>query len=65
MGGLNKTQKIEELIEQYSSCPKDKATYDIDGNKYTVTRHFTGDKDINQVISELAESRAGRETGLS
>ncbi|MCH5142391.1 MAG: hypothetical protein J1G07_01570 [Clostridiales bacterium] len=65
MGGLNKTQKIEELIKQYSSCLKEQTNYETDSGKYTVTRHFTCDKDINQVVSELAEIRAGREMGLS
>lgn len=60
-----KTQKTEQLLRQYSSCPTEQREYDIDGKKYAVTRHFTGDKDINQSILELAISRANREMGLS
>lgn len=52
-------------MEQYASCPKEQKIYEIDGKKYTVTRHFTGDKNINQVAMELAISRANREMGLS
>ena len=57
-------QKPEQLMEQYASCPAQQTTYEIDGRKYTVTRHFTGDKKINEVIAELAVSRANREMGL-
>lgn len=57
-------KKPEQLIEQYASCPTEQNVYEIDGKKYTVTRHFTGDKNINQVVAELAISRANREMGL-
>ena len=39
--------------------------YVIDGKRYTVIRHFTGDKNINQVVAELAISRVNREMGIS
>lgn len=56
---------IQQLIKQYETCPTEKVEYVIDGKKYTVIRHFTGDKDINQVILELAISRANREFGIN
>ena len=62
--GCKKTEKSEELIKRYSSCPTEKKEYEISGRKYTVIRHFTGDKDINLAILELAVSRANREMGL-
>ncbi|MDE7083591.1 MAG: hypothetical protein K2O89_07845 [Clostridia bacterium] len=52
------------MIERYKSCPKCEREYVIDGKKYIVTRHFTGDKNINQVVAELAVRRANREMGL-
>jgi len=52
------------LIERYASCPSEQNGYELSGGKFTVTRHFTGEKDINKVVAELAVSRAERETGL-
>ena len=57
-------QRPEQLIEQYASCPTEQNVYETDGRKYTVIRHFTGDKNFNRVIAELAVSRANREMGL-
>ena len=54
----------EQLIGQYKSCPAEQNEYYCEGKKYTVTRYFTGDKDINDVVAELAVSRADREMGL-
>ena len=55
----------QQLIVQYASCPESQTEYETDGKKYKVTRHFTGDKSINQVIYSIAESRADREMGLT
>ncbi|MDE6058662.1 MAG: hypothetical protein K2G44_01320 [Clostridia bacterium] len=57
-------QKPEQLMQQYASCPTQQTVYEIDGRKYTVTRRFTGDKNINAAVWELAVSRANREMGL-
>ncbi len=54
----------KQLIEQYALCRSKKNDYVIDGKKITVTRRFTGEKNINHVICELAVSRACREMGL-
>lgn len=59
---MNKS--TEQLIEQYLSCPSEQNVYEYDGKKYTVTRHFTGNKNINRVIEELAVNRVNREMGL-
>lgn len=64
--GRCKTNKaVKQLIELSADCPEEKAYYEVEGKKYTIIRHFTGEKDINQVIAELAVSRANREMGLS
>lgn len=60
---MNKT--LQQLIEQYAFSPSTQRKYEKDGNKYTVTRHFTGDKNINQVVYEIAVSRANKEMGLT
>ncbi|MDE6586394.1 MAG: hypothetical protein K2K80_06930 [Clostridia bacterium] len=52
------------MIERYATYPTEKNTYETEGKRYTVTRHFTGDKDINKVMAELSVSRANREMGL-
>ena len=57
-------QKPEQLMQQYASCPTQQTVYEIGGRKYTVTRHFTGDKKIDEAVAELAVSRANREMGL-
>ncbi len=54
----------KQLIEQYALCRAEKNVYVIDGKKITVVRRFTGEKNINRVIYELAVSRACREMGL-
>lgn len=54
-----------ELIGQYETYPSEKNVYEVNGRKYTVTRYFTGDKDLNKVIAELAIIRANMEMGLS
>lgn len=62
--GRRTNRQQRQLRDQYSACPKSQSEHVIDGKKYIVTRHFTGEKDINKVISELAISRANREMGL-
>lgn len=55
---------LKQSEEQYGACPSSRKEYVIDGRKYMVTRHFTGEKDINEWIIELAIDRANREMGL-
>ncbi|MCH5165294.1 MAG: hypothetical protein J1G01_02715 [Clostridiales bacterium] len=55
----------EQLIKQYAAYPTEQVTLVIDGKKYTVTRHFVGDKNVDRVISELAVARANREMGFT
>ena len=49
---------------RYDDRPGSVTICDPDGKKYIVTRHFAGDKEIGRLITELARSRADRETGL-
>ena len=57
--------RIERLQKQYKSRQTSKSEYLIGAKKYAVTRHFTGDKDINKLVIELATAQANREMGLS
>ncbi len=53
---------LEELNEQYKDCPTSSATYEIDGNFYTVTAHFVGEKNLDEIIYRNAFEKAFTET---
>jgi hypothetical protein len=36
----------------------------IDGKKYIVTSHFTGDKDIDDILRHIAVNRAYKDMGI-
>lgn len=57
-------KKFEELKKTYSAFPTENVNYESNGKKYTVVRHFTGDKKLSKIISELAVSKANRDSGL-
>lgn len=59
---LNKT--LEQLREEFINAPTNRREYIIDGKKYVVISHYTGDKDINEVLQRVAVNRAYREMGL-
>lgn len=56
--------RFEQLTKKYALFPKEEKTYIADGAKYTVTRHFTGDTDIDRAVAEYASNRTNREYGL-
>ena len=60
---MNKS--LEQATGRYAEAKPEQAVYEKDGKKYVVIRHFTGDRDINQIIAELAVLQANREMGLS
>ncbi len=49
---------MQEMNEQYKSCPVHFNTYVVDGRTYRVTSHFIGDRNINDVIYNYAVNRA-------
>lgn len=51
-----------ELNKKFSAYPTRVSEYEIGGKKYVVHSHFIGNKDINNVISEIAFHRAMSET---
>ncbi|MDE5621168.1 MAG: hypothetical protein K2I80_11765 [Ruminococcus sp.] len=53
-----KNKTMQEMNEQFKDCPIQQNVYEVDGKLYHVTSHFVGNKSINDVILEYAESRA-------
>ena len=56
-----KNRTMQDMNEQYKSCPVHVNEYEVDGGRYRVHSHFIGDKDINDVMYRYAEDRAMRE----
>ena len=56
-----KNRTMQEMDEQYKSCPIHVNEYEVDGRRFRVHSHFIGDKDINDVMYRYAEDRAMRE----
>ncbi len=55
----------EQCIERYRSSPTSVKEYESGGKKFTVIRHFSGEKELNQTVGEIAVCRVNREMGLS
>ncbi|MCM1316363.1 MAG: hypothetical protein NC244_13450 [Alistipes senegalensis] len=53
-----KNKTMQEMNEKFKCCPVQINEYEVDGKLYRVTSHFVGNKNINDVILEYAESRA-------
>lgn len=50
--------ELFELNEKYAACPVRVSEYEINGKKYKVHSHFTGEKDIDDVINNIAMAKA-------
>ena len=53
---------LAELNERYKDKPTSTAVYEVDGQRYAVTSHFVGDKDLDKMLYDLAFERAFQET---
>lgn len=53
-----KNKTLAELNEQYKDYPTNSATYEIDGKFYTVTAHFVGKKNLDEIIYRNAFEKA-------
>ena len=53
-----KNKTMQEMNEQFKDCPVQVNEYEVDGRIYRVTSHFTGEKDINDVMYNYAFNRA-------
>ena len=52
-----KKRTMQEMDEQYKSCPVHMNIYEVEGVKHTVTSHFVGEKNINDVMFDYAYHR--------
>ena len=60
-----KTNKgTDNSKKQIDTCPTSQRKCVIDGKRFVVTRHFTGNKPLGAIMTEIAVSRANREMGL-
>ncbi|MDE7300901.1 MAG: hypothetical protein K2N47_01900 [Clostridia bacterium] len=60
----DKNKETENTKIQTEDYPSSQRECLIDGKKYIVTRYFTGDKKLNEIITQLAANRASCEMGL-
>lgn len=49
---------VAELNEKYKDCPQSTNEYEINGVKYTVVSHYTGTKNIDEVIFKSSVDKA-------
>ena len=49
---------MQAMNERYKDCPVRESLYEIDGVKVIVVAHFTGTKDLNEVLYNNAVDRA-------
>ncbi len=55
---MGKKLTLEEMKKIYDTKPTESRTTEIDGTSYTVVSHYTGNKNIDEVIRKLAEKQA-------
>ena len=55
---------MEQLREAFADAPTSQREYVIRGKKYVVTSHYTGDKDVNEVLQRIAVNRVLKDMGL-
>lgn len=53
---------LAERNEQYKDKPISEATYEIDGELYTVTSHYVGEKSLDKELYKMAFEKAYAET---
>ena len=51
-------QTMQDMKERFSGMPTSSRVVVIDGISYTVVSHYTGCKDVDLVIREIAEKQA-------
>lgn len=54
---------LQQLRSRFDGCPTESVHTQESGKKFTVVRHFAGDKELGKVIAEISRERADRETG--
>ena len=49
---------MQDMKERFGAMPTGSQVIVIDGVNYTVVSHYTGKKDVDRVIREIAEKQA-------
>lgn len=49
---------MRDMKERFGAMPTSRDVIVIDGVSYTVVSHYTGKKDVDRVIREIAEKQA-------
>lgn len=49
---------MRDMKERFGTMPTSRDVIVIDGVSYTVVSHYTGKKDVDRVIREIAEKQA-------
>lgn len=55
---MGKKPTLEDMKKKYDTKPTESRITEIDGTSYTVVSHYTGGKDIDEVICTLAKKQA-------
>ena len=58
IGGRITNKTLAQLSEEFANAPTSQREYMIDGRRYIVISHYTGKKDVNKVIREIAIKKA-------
>ena len=53
-----KTTNAKELNDKFKDCPTQMTEIEIEGRKYVVISHFTGQKDLDDVVYKNAYKQA-------
>ena len=53
---------LAELNERYKEKPVSEAIYEIDGQFFTVTSHYVGEKSLDKELYKMAFEKAYTET---
>jgi hypothetical protein len=53
-----KTANAKELNEKFKDCPTQEQEFEIEGRKYIIVSHYTGKKDLDEVVYRNAYNQA-------
>ena len=53
-----KTANAKELNDKFKDCPTQMTEIEIEGRKYVVISHFSGQKDLDDVVYKNAYKQA-------
>ena len=53
-----KTTNAKELNDKFKDCPTQEQEFEIEGRKYMIVSHYTGKKDLDEVVYRNAYNQA-------